>query len=182
MRNIDSHDFSELELYEKFRKPLFKFIKYKVSDTHIAEEILNDVFLKAYNSIDNLKEKKSLKSWLYTIATNTIIDYYRKKQPATIEIENEKMIDEEKTDSIYSEFDCCLNDFLNQLSPSNAKALKAVYFDEMTQQEYAEKSSLNLSTVKSHVHRGKNSLKDFFEQCCSFEKDKHDNIIDFHKK
>ncbi len=182
MENIDTNDFSEL--YEKFRKPLFKFIKYKVSDTHIAEEILNDVFLKAYNSIDNLEERKSLKSWLYTIASNTIIDYYRKKQPTTIEIENENeiMIDEDKTDSIYSEFDCCLNDFLNQLSPTNAKALKAVYFDEMTQQEYAEKSSLSLSAVKSHVHRGKNSLKHFFEQCCSFEKDKHDNIIDFHKK
>ncbi|MFT7880537.1 MAG: sigma-70 family RNA polymerase sigma factor [Sulfurimonas sp.] len=122
------------------------------------------------------------KSWLYTIATNTIIDYYRKKQPTTVEIENEKLFDEDKRDSIYSEFECCLNDFLDQLSPPNAKALKAVYFDELTQQEYAEKNALNLSTVKSHVHRGKKSLKHFFEQCCSFEKDKHDNIIDFHKK
>lgn len=180
MGNIDTNNFSEL--YKKFRKPLYKFIKYKVSDTHIAEEILNDVFLQAYNSIDNLEEKKSLKSWLYTIASNKIIDHYRKKRPATIDIENETLPDDDKTDSIYSEFDCCLNDFLSQLPPSNANALKAVYFDELTQQEYAEKSSLNLSTVKSHVHRGKKSLKQFFEKCCSFEKDKHNQIMDFHKK
>ena len=180
MDNVDTNNFSEL--YEKFRKPLFKFIKYKVSDIHIAEEILNDVFLQAYNSIDTLEEKKSLKSWLYTIASNKIIDYYRKKRPATIEIENETLLEDDETDTIYSDFDCCLNDFLDQLPPSNANALKAVYFDESTQQEYADKSSLNLSTVKSHVHRGKQSLKHFFEQCCSFEKDKHDHIIDFHKK
>ncbi|MDY0402213.1 sigma-70 family RNA polymerase sigma factor [Sulfurovum sp.] len=180
MEHRDTNDFSEL--YETFRKPLFKFIQYKVSDRHIAEEILNDVFLKAYTSIDTLEEKKSLKSWLYAIASNRIIDHYRKKQPLTIEIEDEILMGEEKRDSVYSDFDCCLNDFLDQLPPSNAEALKAVYFDEMTQQEYAEKSALNLSTVKSHVHRGKRSLKHFFEQCCSFEKDKHHRIIDFHKK
>ncbi|MDD3591487.1 MAG: sigma-70 family RNA polymerase sigma factor [Sulfurovum sp.] len=180
MEDRDTNDFSAL--YETFRKPLFKFIQYKVSDRHHAEEILNDVFLKAYTSIDNLEEKRSLKSWLYTIASNRIIDYYRKKRPVTMEIEDETVMDEEKRDSVYNDFDCCLNDFLNQLPPSNAEALKAVYFDEMTQQEYAEKNALNLSTVKSHLHRGKKSLKDFFEQCCSFEKDKHDHIIDFHKK
>lgn len=180
MDNTDINDFSDL--YERFREPLFRFIRYKVSDLHIAEEILNDVFVKAYNSIDGLKEKSSLKSWLYAIASNQIIDYYRKKQPVTVELENEKLIEDEKTDSIYAEFDCCLNDFLSQLPKSNAQALKAVYFDEMTQQEYADRNSLNLSTVKSHISRGKRSLKHFFDQCCSFEKNTHNNIVDFHKK
>jgi RNA polymerase sigma-70 factor (ECF subfamily) len=180
MDDIEIKDF--LDLYERFREPLFRFIKYKVTDIHIAEEILNDVFVKAYNSIDGLTEKSSIKSWLYTIASNQIIDFYRKKKPKMVELENEQFIADEKTDSIYNDFDCCLNDFLNQLPKSNAKALKAVYFNEMTQEEYAHKNSLNLSTVKSHVRRGKLSLKNFFEQCCNFEKDKYDNIVDFHKK
>lgn len=180
MNKVGENNFTDL--YEKFREPLFRFIRYKVSDTHTAEEILNDVFVKAYNSVDGLKEKNSLKSWLYSIASNQIIDYYRKKKPISVELENEELIDDEKNDSIYNEFDCCLNDFLNQLPKSNAQALKAVYLDEMTQQEYADKNSLNLSTVKSHISRGKKSLKHFFEQCCSFEKNKLDHIVDFHKK
>ena len=180
MKNTDASNF--IILYEQLKKPLLRFIRYKVSDPHIAEEILNDVFFKAYNSIENLEEKKSLKSWLYTIASNTIIDFYRKKTPTFLEIEHEKLIDEEKLDSIYRDFDCCLKDFLNKLSPPSAQALQAVYFDEMTQQEYAEKNSLNLSTVKSHVYRGKKSLKELFEQCCEFERDRLHNIVDFQHK
>ena len=180
MKNIDASDFATL--YEQLKKPLLRFIRYKVTDPHIAEEILNDVFFKAYNSIENLEEKKSLKSWLYTIASNTIIDFYRKKRAVVLELEYEKAVDEKELDSVYNEFDCCLNDFLNRLSPPSAKALQAVYFDEMTQQEYAEKNSLNLSTVKSHIFRGKKSLKELFEQCCNFERDQYHNIVDFQKK
>ncbi|MEJ2373009.1 MAG: hypothetical protein P8Y16_04340 [Sulfurimonas sp.] len=44
MKNIDASDFANL--YEQLKKPLLRFIRYKVTDPHIAEEILNDVFLK----------------------------------------------------------------------------------------------------------------------------------------
>ncbi|WP_428739069.1 sigma-70 family RNA polymerase sigma factor [Sulfurimonas sp.] len=180
MKNTDASDFATI--YEQLKKPLLRFIRYKVTDPHIAEEILNDVFFKAYNSIESLEEKKSLKSWLYTIASNSIIDFYRKKTPTFLELEDEKMLDEKELDSIYKDFDCCLKDFLNRLSPPSAQALQAVYFDEMTQQEYAEKNSLNLSTVKSYVFRGKKSLKELFEQCCEFERDQYYNIVDFQQK
>ncbi len=166
------------ELYHEFRKPLFRYIHYKVSDTFVAEEILNDVFFKASKSLDTLKETTKVQSWLYKIATNLIIDYYRKhKNPIAEHKEHTPIEDMQEEKSILNELNCCMNDFLNQLPKNQADSLKAIYFKEKTQKEYAQHNNLNLSTVKSHVKRGKESMKIFFDKCCDFERDKLDNII-----
>lgn len=62
-----------------------------------------------------------------------------------------------KDESILKDLSCCL--------------------DEQTQKEYALNNKLNLSSVKSDIRRGKSSVKKFFDKCCSFEKDKTDNIV-----
>ncbi len=167
------------DLYNNFRKPLLKFISYRVADTYSAEEILNDVFLKASMSLGSLKEKTKIKSWLYKIASNMIIDYYRCKKEHYIDIEEGRFYYEDDTNTIHNELDCCIEKFLYQLPKQYSDPLRAIYLDELTQKEYAEQNNLNLSTVKSHVKRGKESMKIFFEQCCTFEKDHLDNIIEF---
>ncbi|MFT7861178.1 MAG: sigma-70 family RNA polymerase sigma factor [Sulfurimonas sp.] len=168
------------KLYNEFRKPLLRYISYKVSDIHTSEEILNDVFLKVSKSIDSINEKEKIKSWLYKITSNTIIDYYRKNKDTFIEI-NENVLDIEDDDkeTIFEELNCCINDFLNQLPKQYSDSLKSVYLDEYTQKEYSEKYNLNISTVKSQIKRGKESMKEFFEKCCDFEKDRLDNITHF---
>jgi RNA polymerase sigma-70 factor (ECF subfamily) len=169
-------------LYENFRKPLFRFISYKVSDTHSAEEILNDVFFKAASSIESLKEKTKVQSWLFKIASNLIIDYYRRRKEIYIELEDYISIEEESNeDTIYDELNCCVEEFINKLPNQYSNSLKGVYLDELTQKEYAEQNNLKLSTVKSQVKRGKESMKSFFEKCCAFEKDRLDNIVQIHQ-
>jgi RNA polymerase sigma-70 factor (ECF subfamily) len=166
-------------LYENFRKPLLKYISYKVSDMHSAEEILNDVFFKAANSIETLKEKTKVQSWLYKIASNQIIDYYRRKKENTIDImDNILYADEDNDETIFDELNCCVKDFLHKLPKQYSDSLKGIYLEELTQKEYAEKNKLKLSTVKSQVKRGKESMKQFFEQCCTFEKDRLNNITE----
>ena len=167
------------DLYNNFRKPLLKFISYRVADAYSAEEILNDVFLKASMSLGALKEKTKIKSWLYKIASNMIIDYYRRKKESYTDINEDKFSIKDDMDTIYNELDCCIEKFLHQLPKQYSEPLKAIYLDELTQKEYAEQNNLNLSTVKSQVKRGKESMKIFFEKCCTFEKDNLNNIIDF---
>lgn len=165
------------KLYESFRKPLFRFISYKVSDAQSAEEILNDVFFKAASAIETLKEKTKVQSWLYKIASHLIIDYYRRKKEHYIEIEDDISIENNTNDeTIYDELNCCLETFINRLPEQYSRSLKAVYLDELTQKEYAKQNNLKLSTVKSQVKRGKESMKYFFENCCTFEKDRLNNM------
>lgn len=156
-------------LYEEFRAPIFRFLVYKTKDEHLAHELVNDVFFKASRSLKSLKEPQKLQSWLYKIASNLVVDHYRKQKTNTQSI-HEGLYEELPQEGIYEELSCCVEHFVNQLQPSYAKALSAVYLQEQTLQEYANTQKLKLSTVKSHVKRAKTQLKQFFEQCCVFEK------------
>lgn len=175
MKSTTNTEFENL--YKEFRKPLLRYISYKVSDNFEAEEILNDVFLKASQSLDTLKDETKIQSWLYKIATNQIIDYYRKRKENYTEINEEIHFEQkDKDEAFIKELSCCLDDFIAQLPSSHANSLKAIYINELTQKEYAQQNNLNLSTVKSNVKRGKESLKQFFEQCCTLEKNHLNNI------
>ncbi len=64
-------------LYEKYQKPIFLFIYRIVSNKEASEDILQEVFLKAFRNLRTMKNK-SFRSWLYTIAHHTAIDHIRK--------------------------------------------------------------------------------------------------------
>lgn len=76
------------EIYEKYVDGIYKFIYLKVYDKHLAEDICQDVFIKALDKLSDFKidSKGTLKSWLYTIAYHKVVDTYRKKKD-TVDIE-----------------------------------------------------------------------------------------------
>ena len=68
-------------LYEYYISPIFRFIYFRVKSYEEAEDLTQAVFLKAWNGLPDYKQKKNLfGAWLYTIARNTIIDYWKKKK------------------------------------------------------------------------------------------------------
>ncbi|MGK0467707.1 sigma-70 family RNA polymerase sigma factor [Clostridium sp.] len=79
-------DIKLLALWEEFSIPLRKFISKRISNQQNAEDILQEVFLKINSNIEALKDKQKLQSWIYSIARNTIIDFYRKNSILEIEL------------------------------------------------------------------------------------------------
>lgn len=77
------------ELYDKYINKIYKFIYLKTSSQEIAEDITSEVFMKAMNSLskfDTEKQNYSFQSWIYTIAQNKVIDFYRtNKQTSDIQ-------------------------------------------------------------------------------------------------
>lgn len=71
------------EFYKVFRVRLLRFVKSKVPP-ETAEEVLNDTFLSAFDSLPLFKFHSSLYSWLYSIARHEIVDFYRRKKIKTI--------------------------------------------------------------------------------------------------
>jgi len=169
------------EIYEQFRKPLLYFILKNVSNKNVAEDLLHEVFIKAYTNFDSLKEKEKIQSWLYKIASNTITDYFRKKRP--LNIENEDMFFEEKVEqSVLNELSCCLQTLISKLPQNQKEVLEAVYFKEQSLVEYSANNNLNISTVKSYSKRGKAKLKSVFNECCSFDRNQKEQIVDYKYK
>jgi len=115
------------EIYEKFRKPLLYFILKNISNKDIAEDLLHEVFIKAYEKFDTLEDEEKIQSWLYKIASNTIIDYFRKKQVSSTE-HTDLYFEEEVEETVLGELSCCLSTLLDELPENQKNILEAVYF------------------------------------------------------
>lgn len=73
----DSQAFGEI--YDEYAQRIFKFIKFKVTNQQEAEDLLQSVFLKAWQHLPRLRmENLNFSAWLYRIALNSVNDYYRK--------------------------------------------------------------------------------------------------------
>lgn len=68
-------------LYDHYLDPIYRFIYYKVFSRELAEDLTSDVFLKALGRLSSYNsERGRLNSWLYQIARNSVVDYYRTKK------------------------------------------------------------------------------------------------------
>ncbi len=162
------------QIWKDFNRQLFGFINTRVNDKTLAEDILQDVFIKIHLKSDNLNEQTKIASWLYQITRNTIIDFYRKKKiPVTNEI-NEELISSSETNLPHN-FENCLIPFVNQLPAIYKDAILKTELGTLSQKEYAKQLNISYSTAKSRVQRAKLKLQESFISCCNISFDKNGN-------
>jgi RNA polymerase sigma-70 factor, ECF subfamily len=166
----------------EFQDELKGFIRSKVKDYDAANDILQDTLLKIYMNFSTVKNRQSLTSWIYQVTRNTITDYYR-KQKLNSEISDDLKMEEDDFDNTKGRrLSNCLKPFINQLPDKYRDALMMVYFEDLSQKEYAGRSGLSYSGAKSNVQRARIKLKEIFEKCCRIEADKYGQIIDYKPK
>ena len=166
----------------EYHDKLLSFIKSRVSDRFIAEDILHDVFVKIHSRLDTLDEQGKLESWLYQITRNTIIDHYRSNK---IEEELPDWVGQhqiETEEKIRQELSSCLVPMINHLPEKYRSAIQLSEIDGKTQKEVAKQENISLSGAKSRVQRGRSLLKTMLHDCCKLEINKSKQVIDYEKK
>ncbi|MDR3642107.1 MAG: RNA polymerase sigma factor [Candidatus Doudnabacteria bacterium] len=68
------------EIYELYFKKLYRFIFFRVGHKQLAEDLAEDVFLRAFTKLSDVSDNASFQGWLYQIARNLVIDHYRQKK------------------------------------------------------------------------------------------------------
>src|SRR5690606_5169299 len=105
-------------IYKQFHSDLLGYVKSKVRSREDAEDILQNVFIKISSNIDKLTEDVKLKSWIFTITRNAIIDYYRvnatKKKVAVPEEIDENILELDDPDPTKG-LDQCMNSMISLL-------------------------------------------------------------------
>ena len=87
MKSVDFND-----VYSEHAEMIYRLLMRMCNDEHLAEDLLQDTFLKAIEKIDTFDMRCKLSSWLCQIAKNTYFDYYRKKKnPILLELCEEQM-------------------------------------------------------------------------------------------
>lgn len=156
-------------IYEEFAEKLWRFILLKVSDKRSAEEILQDVFIKIWQGLPNLKlAKLNFSAWVYKICANTVNDYYRKvyRRPEEVllnydilaETHENPVRDYEQLDS--KEF---VKKALSNLPTSFKQVLELRFLQEFSIKETAKIMSKSSTSVRVLQHRAFKKLSEIFK-------------------
>lgn len=168
-------------IYEQFREPLKSFIAKRISNEANAEDMVHDVFLKIHGRIETLQEPDKLPAWIYQIARNSIIDFYRKNHQIT---NSDDLLEIEEEESINPPEDLSrvVQSMVEKLPPQDKEALLLSDFQGMKQSEIAQQLGISLSGAKSRVQRARKKLKELLLECCHFEFDRYGTVFDYYPR
>lgn len=174
------------QLWDSFHQELHSYVKRRVTDPYCVDDILQDTFLRIHSNIAGLRDASRVRSWIYQILRNSILDCFRSNRFPQETIEEMELEDENASDAFEEATEVNLNremasglkQMISELPEKYAQALLLVEFDDVSQTELAKQLGISVSGAKSRVQRGRQILKDRLLQCCHFELDRYGKIID----
>ncbi len=166
-------------IWKEYYDQLFLFIMKRVADKSTAEDILQNVFVKTLSNISSIKDSTKIKSWLFQVTRNTIVDHYRKSSRSEKIPDNLENFDEEIVDDYTEEVETWIVPFIERLSEKYREALMLSEIKGMSQKDLAAHLGISYAAAKSRVQRGRVLLKEKLTDCCIFHADKYGNIMDY---
>lgn len=169
-RVLDGDDTAFTELVKKYQKPVHTLVWRKIGDFHIAEEITQDTFLKAYQELAKLKKPQSFASWLYVIAANHCSTWLRKKRLQTQSLEEtssarlEKatysgyVVEENERTAVEAQREV-VKKLLAKLQESERTVVTLHYFGEMSSTEIGAFLGVSANTIRSRLRRAQQRLR-----------------------
>ena len=157
-------------LVKKYQKPVHALAWRKIGDFHIAQEIMQDAFLKAYKNLSDLKNHNLFAGWLYVIAARLCYDWRQKNATPVASLDN---IDVSEVDKVsYSRYTAekqaaeadetrreVVKKLLQKLPESERTVITLFYLGEMTINAIGEFLGVSPNTVKSRLSRARNRLR-----------------------
>ncbi len=152
-----------LEAYEKHSDAIFRYCYYRVFDREKAKDIVQDAFMKTWKYISGTHEVEDIKSFLYKVARNIIIDESRKKKVVSLEYISEKgftpNIDsrEQQEDGFMGKE---MLEIVNSLDEKYKDAIILKYVEDLSIKEIAVMLSETENNVSVRINRGFKKVKE----------------------
>lgn len=169
------------EIWSEYRSSLQSFLHSRISNPAEVEDLLQEVLLKTYENLDTLENQSSIKSWLFQIANNAIVDFYRRAAKRR-ELNADELWYSAEDEDITRQLSNCVEPFISALPAGTAEMLRAIDLEGKSQKAYAEELGISYSTLKSRVQKSRTQLRELFGKCCDFSLDASGNLLDFDPK
>lgn len=162
------------DIWTTYNKEVRQFVLSKVKNEQVAEDLLQEVFIKIYIKLDTFKGQDKIKSWVFTVARNTVIDYFRQKTNSREFFETDELHDgEPKT---HDEKDC-LHAIIKKLPKIYRDPLVLADLKGLKQAEVANQLKLQLPTAKSRIQRARKLIAQGYMECCDFKMNKKGHLV-----
>ena len=145
-----------------YEKAIYNYCLHMLKDSSNSKDVTQETFIKVFKNRKLIDPEKNIKTWIFTIATNTAYDFLRerkRKNEVSLDEENETISSRE---TYYKEEGLVLDieKALEQINIEYKKVLLLFYQQGFGYQEIADILSMPINTVKTHISRGKEQLKD----------------------
>ena len=153
------------------------WLRHRLGNEVDAEDMLQDVFLKAMRQGERFCAITNARAWLYEVARNALADRMRLARD-TVELPENLSADTDESAAVDS-LAACLPRVLSELSPEDREAITLCDLERLPQEEYARRKGLSLPGAKSRVQRARKRLREQLTLSCQVSLDAAGQVSDF---
>ncbi|MFA6136396.1 MAG: RNA polymerase sigma factor [Candidatus Paceibacterota bacterium] len=158
-------------LIDRYEDKISRYARKFLSNTHDIQDIVQEVFIKAYINIQSFNEEESFSPWVYRIAHNEFINALKKKKreplsffdadtlfphPVSLQNADDSLNERESKEMV--------DKFLDQVSVKYKEPLVLYYFENLSYQEISQILKIPISTVGVRLQRAKKMIKKIYER------------------
>ncbi len=154
-------------LYNRYRLPVYNYIFRQVKKASLSEDIFQDVWMRVINSVDQCDTNRPFAPWLYRIAHNRLIDYFRQQQPLELDSGTEKTEAKNSPDHTAFIQNCIerLKKLLGLLKPEQRDAFILQQESGLSLEQIAQVMATGRETIKSRLRYAMQKLRAGLEGC-----------------
>ncbi len=168
---ISGDSYAAVEFYHLYSPKIISYLSKKLPTSEDAEDLTNDVFLEAIDSLSLLKNKNAITAWLYRIAHNKIVDFYRKRKIKSLLLSKMPFLEVVASEINQPEFQFEKNKIrdkielaLHKLSTQYQKILRLHYEENFPVKDIAPMFNLSFKATESLLFRARQRFKQEYER------------------
>lgn len=154
------------DVWNTYAEDIKHFILSKVKDEVVTDDLLQETFIKVHTKLNTLNNENKLKSWIFSIARYTVLDYFRSKKIVYETTDEDFVFEDQKLEHTKAD---CLRGIIKSLPKKYRDPLFLSDIKGLKQTQISEQLQLPLPTVKSQIQRGRKLIAQGFIDCCDFK-------------
>ncbi|HEX3099587.1 MAG TPA: RNA polymerase sigma factor [Patescibacteria group bacterium] len=154
------------DLYNTYFERIYRFIFFRVSHKETAEDLTEDVFVKLFKKLRDLEQVAAFEGWLFQIARNQVIDYYRRKKQLVPleEVENTLEYETNIVDIVNLQTQQTLFiKILRELTPEQQQVIKLKFLEDIDNDVIAQMMDKTEGAIRVIQHRAIAKLKELID-------------------
>jgi len=150
------------------------YLASRLGDTATAEDLLQEVFLRALRAGEGLRRIDNPRAWLFRVARNALVDHVRRRRPHTIL--PDELPAPETARAPVDELDACLRRNLAELADTDRDIIQQCDLEGLRQQDYAARHGLSLPATKARLLRARRRLREALVRNCQVRFDERGRV------
>ena len=171
------------KIYDQYYNAVRKFILAYTKDEWVADDLIQETFIKVQKNLKSVKDPAKLSSWIFRIAYNLCHDHYRQAKRSSLNQRNiqqeivsfKEAVVQKKLEQ--QQMGQCVQDKMDLLPPDYRSVLILSDIMAFSHKEIAEILKISVSNVKVRIHRARKKFRAILEDHCSFEVDERNVLV-----